>query len=293
MKVADILFKVYKRLFANPLYIGKYTCRDLFCKNIVLVHFWCPPQSLLGRYNWGDDVNLILPELISGKKVVPRRFTLFSGKRINYLCIGSIVAQLSNKQGIIWGSGAISPKMKLQEKPMKVCAVRGPLTRKFLLEQGVDCPEIYGDPALLFPRFYKPSMEKKYKLGIIPHYCDKAKTWLDNYRKMKEVYVFDIQNYGSWSSFIDRVNECEFILSSSLHGIILSDAYGIPNCWVEFSDDIDKSFKFNDYYLSVGKERSKPIKLERFYPLEELLEFRKNWSPILFDSEKLLAVCPF
>ena len=66
------------------------------------------------------------------------------------------------------------------------------------------------------------------------------------------------------------------ILSSSLHGIILSDAYGIPNCWVEFSDDIDKSFKFNDYYLSVGKERSKPIKLERFYTLEELDVYKRQ-----------------
>ena len=51
--------------------------------------------------------------------------------------------------------------------PQKVLAVRGPLSRNYLLENGVDCPDVYGDPALLFPKYYKPHIYKKYKLGII------------------------------------------------------------------------------------------------------------------------------
>lgn len=293
MKLTTLFFKLYKRFFAAPIYFSKYTFLDLFCKNKVLIDFWCPPRALLKHYNWGDDINLILPELISGKKVIPKRFTLLARGRVNYLCVGSIVAQLSNNKGIIWGSGAISSEMKLHETPLKVCAVRGPLTRKFLIDQGVECPEVYGDPALLFPRYYHPSIVKKFRLGIIPHYCDKDNLLLKGYKSMKDVTILDIQNYGSWSAFIDRVNECEFILSSSLHGVILADAYGIANCWVEFSEEIDKSFKFQDYYLSVGKNIDKPFQIERFYSLDELLMLRKNWSPILFEADRLLAVCPF
>ena len=87
--------------------------------------------------------------------------------------IGSIIESLANKESIIWGSGAMYGGEKvLYEKPKKVLAVRGPLTRKYLLSQGVDCPEVYGDPALLLPKIYNPLIEKKYKLGVIPHNID-------------------------------------------------------------------------------------------------------------------------
>ena len=72
---------------------------------------------------------------------------------------------------IIWGTGCIDKGM-IGEKPSKVYAVRGPLTREELLKKGIECPEVYGDPALLYPMIYNPKVEKKYKWGIIPHYIE-------------------------------------------------------------------------------------------------------------------------
>ena len=72
---------------------------------------------------------------------------------------------------IVWGTGCIAPG-RIGQTPKKIYAVRGPLTKKELDKRGISCPEIYGDPALLFPQIYNPKIEKKYKLGIIPHYID-------------------------------------------------------------------------------------------------------------------------
>ena len=49
------------------------------------------------------------------------------------------------------------------------------------------------------------------------------------------------------------------ILSSSLHGLIISESYEIPNIWIKVSQNINGGyFKYNDYYESIGIQNSKP-----------------------------------
>lgn len=288
----------YKKIVLYFTFFVKYLFKDLFYKGSLLVNSWLPPKTIPGCYNFGDDINYILVELISGKKAIPFKFGLFSRIRNNenYLCIGSIISQLSNSNSIIWGAGAISDKLFLKQKPKAVCAVRGPLTRKYLRENGVPCPEIYGDPALLLPNYYKPpiTIKKKYQIGIIPHYKDKYMELLKCYEGNSDIYIFDMQNYGSWKLFINTICSCSFILSSSLHGLIVSDAYNIPNCWVEFSDNVQgDGFKFRDYFLSVKKNIKTPFAFDKYYSVEELLLLKSDWRPPLINLDILMDVCPF
>lgn len=198
--------------------------------------------------NIGDALNESLIGKISGKKIerVPANYGLDY-----YSAIGSVI-QGGNDNVTIWGSGLISEKAKPIFKPKKVLAVRGPLTRARLMSMEVTCPEVYGDPALLISKYYQPSKPQKYKLGVIPHYVDKKhvffKERLPEWVKVLDVETDDVQ------CFIDDLCSCELIVSSSLHGIIIADSYGIPSSRACFTGDVfGGDFKFLDYAMSVGR----------------------------------------
>ncbi|WP_154670091.1 polysaccharide pyruvyl transferase family protein [Petrimonas mucosa] len=293
-KIINKLRKIIKR----ERYGLHYFLKDIISRDKVVVNYWIPPQSDPEFYNFGDDLNRDLVGLISGKTVIPYTFSSISRlkKSVNYLCIGSVISQLTNERTVIWGSGVLSPELPLKHKPLKVLAVRGPLSRDYLVKNGVDCPEIYGDPALLLSKYYQPvSYKKKYKIGIIPHYTDKNNPLLDIYKKYSGVYVFDVQNYGNYKLFIDTLCSCECVISSSLHGLIISDSYGIPNTWVEFSSGIlGGHFKFIDYLLSVQRSFDNfPVELTTFIPLDELQSLAGDWQPPKVDARELMSVCPF
>lgn len=76
------------------------------------------------------------------------------------MIIGSSLTLLCNSESIVWGAGVIDNAEELLAHPKKVLAVRGPLSRQYLLERGIECPAVYGDPALLVPKVYNPSIEK-------------------------------------------------------------------------------------------------------------------------------------
>lgn len=236
--------------------------------------------------NWGDALSPILVELLSGKKAMH----VVGNHHDRYMAIGSLLDD-ANERTEVWGSGFIREKGAVVGRPRAIHAVRGPLSRSLLLKQGIDCPELYGDPALLLPRFFNPDVSKRYSVGIVPHYIDKANPWLERYRNDPQVLILDIES--GVQNFVRAVKSCEVILSSSLHGLICADSYGVPNVWIQFSDDvIGGDFKFRDYRLSIGAEEPKPLRLTE----ETSLMFAASKAvqrPLNIDLRKLMLACPF
>lgn len=287
--------KKIKGFFLWCFYVIKYFFIEIFNPKSVVVNGFFPLEKGLGNYNYGDDLNLYLLAIISNKKIIPSKFSVISRllKKTKYSCIGSILGW-ADENTIIWGSGAIEKHLSNKFSPKKILAVRGPLTRNYLIEKGFDCPEIYGDPALLVSMYYTPLRKIRYKIGIIPHYVDKDNEVLSLYETDSSVKIINIQSYGKWTDFIDLIASCEFILSSSLHGIIVSDSYHIPNMRCKFSDKIvGGNFKYNDYYMSVGKKESVPFYFNRFFDVEYLLSLSTFWEPPQISYSALLDVCPF
>src|SRR5688572_11997579 len=131
----------------------------------------------------------------------------------------------------------------------RILALRGRLTRDRV--EGVKPAALaLGDAGLLCHLFHH-SKPKRYKLGIIPHFVDADDPVLATIAKSSsEITVIDI--CGETLDVIAAVGQCEHIVSSSLHGLILADSLGIPNRWIELNRGAEtvtgSGFKFRDYY---------------------------------------------
>jgi pyruvyltransferase len=260
----------------------KYALYHFFYRSSVKAYWY------ENNHNFGDILNPLFINQLSGRNVIWVDPELY--RYPNYIVIGSILDKV-NKYSIVWGSGFISQESECPENPSQICAVRGPLTRQKLLESGIDCPEVYGDPALLLPQIYTPKTQKKYKLGIIAHYVDMDNAWLKKIND-PDVLLLDIQCADPYD-FIDQVYSCEKIVSSSLHGLIVADAYSIPSLWLEFSDKVvGKGFKFLDYFLSVNRPDTKPFLITKETSLNELINSVPDYE-IDIDLSKLIDACPF
>lgn len=247
------------------------------------------------KSNWGDDINYwFLKEIIDCHLINydwSIRTKLFNRPYIS--AVGSILTLFNMKNAIIWGSGIISSKEKVNGKPKMVCAVRGPLTRQKLLEQGIDCPEVYGDPALLIPRYYMPKTQKQYKLGIIPHYQDQNSSLLNKLQNEEGVLIINIAHYEHWLDFIDQIHECKVVASTSLHGLIISEAYGIPNVWIKLKGQESRDdFKYHDFFLSINSDRE-PLLINQETTSEYIINEAKKWQKGSLDLQPLINSCPF
>ena len=274
-----------KELFARPIYIT------------AVLHY---SYGRLLHRNWGDDINIFFLKELFQRNVfsflhsLRARFLRKLHLGYNYLIIGSSITKLTNERSIIWGAGAIDDEEPLRIKPKKVLAVRGPKTREYLLRNGVECPAVYGDPAMLIKYFYNPKIQKDYKLGIIPHFSDFDSPLLDTFRNDPEVLLIRMEGYEDWHDVIDEILSCEYIASSSLHGLIMAETFSVPNMWIEISGKavIGGHFKFEDFYESIGKKNIQPYRIDTSSSKKDLLLLMKNYQKGEINLNPLISNSP-
>jgi len=157
----------------------------------------------------------------------------------------------------IWSSGFIAYPTEEREFPLRkninFATVRGELTRlrlEKIMNVKLDIPT--GDGGLLASYLIKGPINKKYKVGIIPHFREKEelqfKVLADRYDNS---IIIDLTDDPL--KVIKTISECEYILSSALHGLIVADSFGIPNKRLVLTDKLlGDGYKFDDYYSSFG-----------------------------------------
>lgn len=187
--------------------------------------FW--DQSHEGR-NFGDALTAALLPGITWSE--PELAELFG--------VGSSAEAIpAGYRGYVLGTGAMYAKTRLDLSSAKVLAVRGALTAKaaglsdvLLADLGLLAPDLYG------------SVLRDVAVGWMPHYVD------DRDRDGLRIDVL-----ADPDEIVARASRCERIVTSSLHGLILADALGIPSMWDPHPGVEGKGFKFRDYASSFGE----------------------------------------
>jgi hypothetical protein len=222
--------------------------------------------------NYGD---ILTPHILNAYGVTHKHVAM--PQLADAICVGSI-ARLAHKDCHVLGSGFMR-RADMVCKTANYHWLRGPHSRQMVLEAGCECPEVYGDPAMLLPTFWDAA-PKVHDLGIVPHYVDykDCQGWFPDYP------VINLVNHHV-KSVTRQITQCRAIISSSLHGLIVAHAYGIPAAWVQFSDRLNgDGIKFDDHYAALGiSEFAKPSLIEApvyttgsldITPMQEIL---KQW----------------
>ena len=240
-------------------------------------------------HNMGDQLNKLIIEKCFGYETV--RCSFLEGE----MCaIGSCL-------GMYTLHGTVPMRIQqringIQKPHMNFCAVRGELTRKAvekMRKKRLDIPT--ADAGILAAEVLESLPSKRYDVGVIPHLCDLQDPRAANLHQEYENARF-ISVKEEPLEVIRQIAECRFILSSSLHGLIIADSMGIPNLHVEFGDRLlGDGYKFDDYYSAYGLTH-KPYDM-RTEPLPELAWIQEQYRirPEAVEAKKkaLREVFPF
>jgi len=199
--------------------------------------------------NFGDSLNYEVMRFVSKREPIYCE----DRNKPHILGCGSILTEAKDNS-IVWGSGFAWCHDRIKPN-INVKSVRGELSNMKIGNRA----EYVGDPALLMPFIYSPKQSNHHRFSIIPHWKD-AEYCFNN---LKGINI--INPLQPVKSLIDEIVSSDFILSSSLHGLILSDAYGVPNQWLNLGTDIGgDGFKFVDYYSTTDNKFAVPTKRINF-----------------------------
>lgn len=239
--------------------------------------------------NFGDALSPVMVALLSGRQIrrVPTR-----SRSLRMAAVGTIGHGFAEGEVWFWGTGCSSwknPSAPLDERvpftvppqsKFVVTATRGPVSEQLLAGPDGHKPGVYGDPVWILPQFYRPQVEKKWKIGAILHLSelkDRSPVAIprDNIRRFDipaeladDVHLITTCAPISMQAIGDKIDEilaCERIVSTSLHGMVIAESYGIPCLYFAPNGDVigpaeklldpqgDLDLRIIDLYRGLGK----------------------------------------
>lgn len=163
------------------------------------------------------------------------------------LTVGSIL-HFAHDGDVVWGTGVNGkvPDDAFRATGVDVRAVRGPLTARWLEQRlGVDVPAVYGDPGLLVRELapHLVGVEPRHARAVVPNLHDSPR-----YRAHPEY----VDPRATPLAVVERIARSEVVLTSSLHGLVVAEAMGVPAALLRAG--AEPPFKYDDYVRGTGRE---------------------------------------
>lgn len=290
---------------------------------------WAGTNSRHPYANLGDALSPIVVSVLSGLPVAYHRF---ESSRERMAAVGTIGHKFTGGTVHFWGTG-LNPWRGVMDAPgryelppnttFEVHAMRGPASANHLRRRGLEVPEVYGDPVWFTPQIFPAATEKRYELGVILHVAElyqpgelhsvphipKIKRYHVPPSLRENVKLCTTLTDPALDSIAARVREitaCKRIASTSLHGLVLAEAYGIPCVYMPYAAGRGMSvsmvkknnavdYRMRDFYLGMGVKRrfifgqlgDEPI------PWNTLIrQIDRHWTPIDWSPEAFLDAFP-
>lgn len=201
-----------------------------------------------GRNNFGDQLAPLLLKRFAGLDA-----NWSPPATAEIVTVGSVLDTPGIRNDgklVVLGSGKLFEHT--EPPPGRYLAVRGPLTNDSLYYAGKGSVS-YGDPGLLADELVYVE-RKKYNLGILPHWSDTELHKRPEFLKYSPI-IIDPSHHPL--EVVRQIGECRKLVTSSLHGVIVADAFGIARrteVAPRLRNNEGGMFKFRDYNASVKTE---------------------------------------
>jgi pyruvyltransferase len=89
-----------------------------------------------------------------------------------------------------------------------------------------------------------------------------------------------------WQEIVQKITESKFVISTSLHGLVIAESFGIPARLLRMTQN-EPLFKYADYYLGTGRQE-----FQYATTIKQALQMGGEKLPIC-DLDRLLEVFPY
>lgn len=223
---------------------------------VVPAHWWD------GHPNFGDDLT---PWLLPNYGVLPIHRV---ATRARLAGVGSILEFLpTDWDGVIWGSGLMYGEPHALPRA-RVLAVRGHLTRELI---GAPHDVALGDPGILVARL-RPRPQLRWDVALVPHGHHRSHVPFLSLAETAGYRVRVIDVHQTAERVVQEIAASAAVITTSLHGLVTADAYGIPAAWTTLEPPLGGgAFKFRDYESVVTPGATRFVRFDPAVSLAELL----------------------